>query len=334
MLRKLLLTTTLATLLLTPTLRAADLTLYNASYDPTRELYQDLNKSFTSQYQSSDTLTFKTSHAGSGKQARSVLDGGKADIVTLALSPDIDLLAAKGHLLPENWQSRLPYNSTPYTSTIVFLVRKGNPKSIKDWNDLIKPDVAIIVPDPKSSGGARWAYLAAWGQALKANNNDQSKARDYVAAFYKHVPILDSGSRGATITFAQRDQGDVLVGWENEAFLALKEFGSDKFEIVTPSVSILAEPPVALIDKNAQRDGVTKPAQDFLKYLYTPAAQEIIAKNFYRPRDPDIAKKYAHQFPTLQLFTIDELFGGWKKAQPTHFADHALFDQIYRQNQQ
>ncbi len=315
--------------------RAADITLYNTSYDPTRELYQDLSKAFAVQYknQTGDTLTIRTSHGGSGKQSRSVLDGAKADVVTLALAEDIDVLAAKGNLLPENWQSRLPNNSTPYTSTIVFLVRHGNPKGIKDWNDLIKGDVSIIVPDPKSSGGARWAYLAAWGQAFKANNNDEGKAREYVTALYKHVPILDNGARAATITFAQREQGDVLLAWENEAFLAVKEFGAEKVEIVTPGVSILAEPPVAVVEKNAARDGVTKQAEDFLKYLYTPEAQEIIAKDFYRPRDAAAAKKYAGQFPAIQLFTIDDVFGGWKKAQAAHFADKGIFDQIYRKNQ-
>lgn len=310
-------------------------TLYNASYDPTRELYQDLSKAFTAEYkqQTGEEVTIKNSHGGSGKQSRAVLDGGRADIATLALAADIDVLAEKGKLLPTDWQSRLPENSAPYTSTIVFLVRKGNPKGIKDWNDLIKPGVSVIAPDPKSSGGARWAYLAAWGQALKANNNNESKARAYVSALYKHVPILDSGARGATITFAQREQGDVLLSWENEAFLASKEFGADKFEIIAPSISILAEPSVALVDKNAQRDGVTKEAEAFLKYLYTPAAQEIIAKNFYRPRDAAVAKKYASQFAPIQLFTIDDVFGGWKKAQATHFSDKGIFDQIYRANQ-
>ncbi len=316
----------------TPHASAADITLYNVSYDPTRELYQDLNKDFSAQYlkQTGDNVTIKNSHGGSGKQARSVIDGGKADVVTLALSADIDAIADKAQLLSADWQSKLPDNSTPYTSTIVFLVRKGNPKAIHDWNDLIKPDVSVIVPDPKASGGARWAYLAAWGQALKAPNGNEDKARDYVAALYQHVPILDNGARAATITFAQHEQGDVLLAWENEAFLAVKEFGADKFEIIAPAVSILAEPPVAVVDKNAEHDGVTAVATAYLKYLYTPEAQEIIAKNHYRPRDPTIAAKHAQDFPSIQFFTIDDTFGGWKKAQALHFADKGIFDQIYK----
>jgi sulfate transport system substrate-binding protein len=310
--------------------------LYNVSYDPTRELYQDISAAFTKDYQAKTGIevTIQNSHGASGKQSRAVLDGGQADVVTLALAGDIDVLAEQGQLLPAEWQSRLPQNSTPYTSTIVFVVRKGNPKGIKDWNDLIAPGVSIVTPDPKSSGGARWTYLAAWGQALRANHGDEAKARDYVTAFYKHVPVLDSGARGATVTFAQHNQGDVLVAWENEAFLAKKEFAADSLEIVTPSVSILAEPPVAVVDKNAERDGVTKIAQDFLKYLYTPEAQEIIARNFYRPRDEQVIQKYAGQFPKVDLFTIDEVFGGWKKAQSIHFADKGIFDQIYRKNQE
>jgi sulfate/thiosulfate-binding protein len=315
-----------------PTAKAADVTLYNVSYDPTRELYQDLNKAFSAEYlkQTGDHVTIKNSHGGSGKQARSVIDGGKADVVTLALSADIDSIADKAQLLSADWQSKLPDNSTPYTSTIVFLVHKGNPKGIHDWNDLIKPDVSVIVPDPKASGGARWAYLAAWGQALKANNNDESKARDYVTALYQHVPILDNGARAATVTFAQHEQGDVLLAWENEAFLAVKEFGADKFEIIAPSISILAEPPVAVVDENAKHDGVTAVAEAYLKYLYTPEAQEIIAKNHYRPHDQAVVAKYAGQFPSIQLFTIDDTFGGWKKAQALHFADKGIFDQIYK----
>ena len=246
-------------LLFTPSLKAADITLYNVSYDPTRELYKEIDKAFAARYQqqTGDTVTIKNSHGGSGKQARSVIDGAPADVVTLALAADIDAIAQKGHLLPDDWQKKLPNNSTPYTSTIVFLVRKGNPKGIHDWNDLIKPDVKVIAADPKSSGGARWAYLAAWGQALKASNNDEGKAREFVAELYRHVPVLDSGSRAATVTFAQRGQGDVLVGWENEAYLAIKEFGGDKFEIVAPKVSIVAEPPVAVVEKNAEKHGVT-----------------------------------------------------------------------------
>jgi sulfate transport system substrate-binding protein len=312
-------------------LLAKDITIYNVSYDPTRELHIATAKGFAEDYkkQTGDTVTVKNSHGGSGKQARAVIDGGKADVVTLALAADIDAIAAKG-LLAENWQSRLPENSTPYTSTIVFLVRKGNPKGIKDWGDLVKSGVKVITPDPKASGGARWNYLAAYGWALKQNNNDDAKARAYVADLYKHVPILDSGARGATLTFTQRGQGDVLLAWENEAFLSLKEFGEDKYEIVAPSVSILAEPPVAVVDKNAAEDGVTEVAEAYLKWLYTPAAQELIAKNFYRPRSSEVAKKYERAFPKIELFTIDAVFGGWKKAQATHFADGGIFDQLTR----
>jgi sulfate transport system substrate-binding protein len=309
-------------------------TVYNVSYDPTRELYQVLSPAFAAKWKAETgrTLAIQNSHGGSGKQARSVIDGGKADIVTLALAADIDSIADKAKLLPENWQSRLPENSSPYTSTIVFVVRKGNPKRVHDWPDLIREGVTVITPDPKSSGGARWNYLAAWGWALKKNNGDEAKARAYVAALYKHVPILDSGARGATITFTQRNQGDVLLAWENEAYLSLKEFGADKFEIVAPSMSILAEPPVALVDKNAEKDGVTKPAEAFLKFLYTPEAQEIIAQNYYRPRNAEVAKKYADRFATIELFTIDDVFGGWKKAQAKHFADKGIFDQIQKEN--
>jgi sulfate transport system substrate-binding protein len=309
-------------------------TLYNVSYDPTRELYQALGPAFAAKWKAETGRNFsiQDSHGGSGKQARAVIDGGKADIVTLALAADIDAIADKAQLLPANWQSRLPQNSSPYTSTIVFVVRQGNPKGVHDWPDLIKDGVSVITPDPKSSGGARWNYLAAWGWALKKNGGDEGKARAYVAALYKHVPILDSGARGATITFTQRGQGDVLLAWENEAFLALKEFGADKFEIVAPSVSILAEPPVAVVDKNAERDGVGRVAEAFLKYLYTPEAQEIIAQNYYRPRDAAVAKKHADRFARIELFTIDEVFGGWKKAQAVHFADKGIFDQIQKEN--
>ena len=323
--------TVAATLFLSSSaLRAADLTLYNVSYDPTRELYKAINKAFTAEYQqqTGDTVTIKNSHGGSGKQSRSVIDGAPADVVTLALAADIDSIAQKAHLLPDDWQTKLPENSTPYTSTIVFLVHKGNPKAIHDWNDLIKPDVKVIAADPKSSGGARWAYLAAWGQALKANNNDESKAREFVKELYHHIPVLDSGARGATVTFAQRGQGDVLLSWENEAYLAIKEFGADNFEIIAPSVSILAEPPVAVVQKNAEKDGVTKAADAYLKFLYTPEAQEIIAENFYRPRDKDVAARHEKDFARIDLFTIDEVFGGWTKAQATHFADGGVFDQI------
>lgn len=317
-----------------PTSEANTDTVYNVSYDPTRELYQALSPAFAAKWKAETgrTLAIQNSHGGSGKQARSVIDGGKADIVTLALAADIDSIAAKGRLLPENWQSRLPENSSPYTSTIVFVVRKGNPKQVHDWPDLIREGVRVITPDPKSSGGARWNYLAAWGWALKKNGGDEGKARAYVAALYKHVPILDSGARGATITFTQRNQGDVLLAWENEAYLSLKEFGADKFEIVAPSMSILAEPPVVVVDRNAARDGVTKAAEAFLKYLYTPEAQEIIAQHYYRPRNAEVAKKYTDRFAKIELFTIDEVFGGWKKAQAKHFADKGIFDQIQKEN--
>jgi sulfate/thiosulfate transport system substrate-binding protein len=312
------------------TLNAADYTLYNVSYDPTRELYKEINKAFTAEYQqqTGDHVTIKNSHGGSGKQSRSVIDGAPADVVTLALAADIDAIARKAHLLPEDWQTKLPENSAPYTSTIVFLVRKGNPKGIHEWNDLIKPDVKVITPDPKSSGGARWAYLAAWGQALRANNNDEAKARAFVAELYHHVPVLDSGARAATVTFAQRGQGDVLLSWENEAYLAIQEFG-DQFEVVAPKISILAEPPVAVVEKNAQKDGASKAAEAYLKFLYTPEAQKIIAKNFYRPRDPAAEAAEPVPLPKVELFTIAD-FGGWSKVQAAHFADGGIFDQISR----
>jgi sulfate/thiosulfate-binding protein len=322
--------------LVTSAASAKDVTLYNVSYDPTRELYVAINKAFAEQYkkETGDAVTIKQSHGGSGKQARAVNDGGKADVVTLALAADIDAISKTG-LLPDNWQSRLPQNSTPYTSTIVFLVRKGNPKGIHDWNDLIKPGVKVITPDPKASGGARWNYLAAWGWALKQPGGSEDKARAFVQELYKHVPVLDSGARGATLTFAQRGQGDVLLAWENEAYLAVNEFADDGFEIVPPSVSILAEPPVTVVDKNAQADGVQKEAEAYLKFLYTPVAQEIIAQNHYRPRDTEILKKHP-EILKINLFTIDDTFGdgtagsGWKSAQAKHFADGGVFDQIYR----
>jgi sulfate/thiosulfate-binding protein len=323
--------TVAATLFLSSSaLRAADITLHNVSYDPTRELYKQINKAFSSEYQkqTGDTVTIKNSHGGSGKQARSVIDGAPADVVTLALAADIDAIAQKAHLLPDDWQAHLPDNSAPYTSTIVFLVRKGNPKAIHDWNDLVKPDVKIITPDPKSSGGARWAYLAAWGQALKANDNDETKAQAYVADLYHHVQVLDSGSRAATVTFAQRGQGDVLLGWENEAYLAIQEFG-DKFEVIAPKVSILAEPCVAVVEKNAEKNGTAKAAEAYLKFLYTPEAQKIVARNFYRPRDPDAVAAATVPLPKLDLFTVAD-FGGWSKVQAKHFADRGVFDQITR----
>ncbi len=309
---------------------AADVTLLNVSYDPTREFYQEFNAAFAKQYKAKtgETVSIKQSHGGSGKQARAVIDGLDADVVTLALAYDIDVIAEKG-LLAANWQSRLPHNSSPYTSTIVFLVRKGNPKAIKDWADIIKPGVGIITPNPKTSGGARWNYLAAWGYALKQAGGNDGKARDFVSRLYKNVLVLDSGARGATTTFVERGIGDVLIAWENEAYLAVKELGPDKVEIVTPSISILAEPPVSVVDKFADKKGTTKLAQAYLEYLYTPESQEIAAKNYYRPRSPEIAKKYAKQFAVVKLFTIDEVFGGWQKAQKTHFADGGVFDQIY-----
>jgi sulfate/thiosulfate-binding protein len=313
---------------------AKDVTLLNASYDPTRELYQEVNAAFAKHWQAKtgEKVIIQQSHGGSGKQARSVIDGLQADVVTLALAYDIDAIAEKGRLLPADWQTRLPNNSAPYTSVIVFLVRKGNPKAILDWADLIKPGVAVITPNPKSSGGARWNYLAAWGYALKKNNGDEQKARQFLAALFKNVPVLDTGARGATTTFVQRGIGDVLITWENEAILALKEIGKGDFEIVAPSLSILAEPPVSVVDKVAKRHGTEVVAKAFLEYLYTPEGQEIVAKNHYRPRLESVAQKYAADFPKLNLFTIDEVFGGWQKAQKTHFNDGGTFDQIQQGN--
>jgi sulfate/thiosulfate-binding protein len=310
---------------------AGPVKLLNVSYDPTRELYQNYNAAFAKYWKTKTGVDVQIgqSHGGSGAQARSVLDGLQADVVTLALAYDIDVLAEKGNLLPKNWQTRLPNGSTPYTSTIVFLVRKGNPKKIKDWDDLVRPGVGVITPNPKTSGGARWSYLAAWGYALKKNGGDQNKAQDFVKRVYKNVPVLDAGARGSTTTFVQRGIGDVLLSWENEAFLAVNELGKDKFEVVIPSVSILAEPPVAVVDKVAAKRGTTEIVKAYLEYLYTDEGQEIAAKNFYRPRSEKIFAKYANQFPTISLFTIDELFGGWTKTQKTHFADGGTFDKIY-----
>ncbi len=312
---------------------AKDYELLNVSYDPTRELYQEYNAEFIKFWQQShadDKVTIQQSHGGSGKQARAVIDGLRADVVTLALAGDIDEVAKLGKSLPENWQTRLPQASTPYTSTIVFLVRKGNPKGIKDWGDLIKKDVSVITPNPKTSGGARWNFLAAWAYGLKAGGSE-AKAQEYVEQLFKHVPILDTGARGSTITFVNNGQGDVLLAWENEAFLALKEDGgADKFDIVVPSLSILAEPPVAVVDKNAEKKGTKEIATAYLNHLYSPAGQEIAAKNFYRPRDEKVAAKYAGQFPKLDLVTIDKDFGGWKTAQPKFFNDGGVFDQIYQ----
>ncbi len=308
-----------------------DLTLLNVSYDPTRELYADVNKAFAAHWKAKtgNTVTIKQSHGGSGKQARSVIDGLDADVVTLALAYDIDELHHKAQLIPADWQKRLPNNASPYTSTIVFLVRKGNPKGIKDWDDLVKPGVSVVTPNPKTSGGARWNYLAAWGYALKKNGNDAAKAEQFVADLYRNVPVLDSGARGSLTTFAERNVGDVFISWENEAFLAVKELGPTKFDIVVPSISILAEPPVAVVDKNVDRKGTRAVAQAYLEYLYTPQGQELAAQHYYRPRDAKVAAKYANTFTKVQLFTIDEQFGGWTKAQAQHFNDGGVFDRIF-----
>ncbi|MGO4404858.1 sulfate ABC transporter substrate-binding protein [Bosea sp. RAF48] len=309
--------------------------LLNVSYDPTRELYRDINAAFIAEWNAKNPdkkiSTIRQSHGGSGAQARTVIDGLDADVVTLALAGDIDAIAERSKKLPLDWQARLPHNSSPYTSTIVFLVRKGNPKSIKDWGDLVKPGVQIITPNPKTSGGARWNYLAAWAYAEKAFNKDEGKVRDYIGKLLANVPVLDTGARGATTTFTQRGIGDVFLSWENEAFLALKEFGADKFDIVVPSLSILAEPPVALVDANVDAKKTREQAQAYLEFLYTPKAQAIIARNFYRPRNPEAAdSKDVANFPKIELVTIDGVFGGWKKAQPTHFGDGGTFDQLYK----
>jgi sulfate/thiosulfate-binding protein len=310
---------------------AADYTLLNVSYDPTRELYQDFNQAFAKQYKAKtgDNVTIKQSHGGSGKQARSVIDGLSADVVTLALAYDIDAISERG-LIAHNWQTRLAQNSTPYASTIVFLVRKGNPKGIKDWADLIKPGVSVITPNPKTSGGARWNHLAAYGYALRQPGGNDAKARDYLAKLYKNVPVLDSGARGATTTFVERGIGDVLIAWENEALLAVKELGPDKFEVVAPSVSILAEPPVAVVDKVVDKRGTRKVAEAYLHYLYSAEGQQIAAKHYYRPVVQPYAKQYAAQFPAVKLFTIKDVGGDWTKVQKTHFADGGVFDQIYQ----
>ena len=311
-----------------------EITLLNVSYDPTRELYQDLNSAFAKHWQSKtgDKVTIKQSHGGSGKQARSVIDGLEADVVTLALAYDIDVIAEKGKLLPANWQTRLPNNSAPYTSTIVFLVRKGNPKAIRDWDDLVKPKLAVITPNPKTSGGARWNYLAAWGYALKKHGGSEAKAREFVTALFKNVPVLDTGARGATTTFVQRGIGDVLIAWENEALLSIQELKKGEFEIVTPSMTILAEPPVTWVDQVTTRRHTAAVAKAYLEYLYTPEGQEIAARHYYRPRLESVAEKHRAAFPPVNLFTIDEVFGGWQKAQKTHFNEGGLFDQIQRRN--
>jgi sulfate transport system substrate-binding protein len=315
--------------------QGGEVSLLNVSYDPTRELYQDFNQAFAKYWKAKtgQTVTIEQSHGGSSKQARAVIDGLQADIVTLALAYDIDAISQNAGLLPVDWQKRLPQNSTPYTSTIVFLVRKGNPKHIKDWDDLVKPGISVITPNPKTSGGARWNYLAAWAYALKQPGGNEQAAQDFVKRLYKNVPVLDSGARGSTTTFVQREIGDVLIAWENEAFLSIKELGPDKVEIVVPSQSILAEPPVAIVDKVVDKKGTRAVAQAYLEYLYTPEGQEIAAKNYYRPRLESVAKKYASTFPDIKLVTIDEVFGGWQKAQKTHFADGGVFDQIYQPNQ-
>ncbi|MEO8805040.1 MAG: sulfate ABC transporter substrate-binding protein [Burkholderiaceae bacterium] len=310
---------------------AKDITLLNVSYDPTRELYQEYNAAFAKHWlaKTGDKLSVKQSHGGSGKQARSVIDGIEADVTTLALAYDIDEIAERAKLLPADWQKRLKHNSSPYTSTYIFLVRKGNPKGIKDWNDLVKPGVSIITANPKTSGGARWGYLAAYGYALKQPGGNDTKAKDFVAKLFSNVPVLDSGARGSTVTFAERGIGDVLLAWENEAHLSLKEFGADKFDIVYPPTSILAEPPVTVVDKVVDKRGTRDVANAYLEYLYSPEGQDIAARNFYRPIDATVAAKYAKKFPKIALFTIDDTFGGWAKAQKTHFADGGVFDQIY-----
>ena len=320
----------LALAALAPLAQAKDITLLNVSYDPTRELYQDFNKSFAAFWKArtGDVVTVKQSHGGSGKQARSVIDGLEADVVTLALAYDIDELADKARLIPNDWQKRLKHNSSPYTSTIVFLVRKGNPKGIKDWDDLVKPGIGVITPNPKTSGGARWNYLAAWGYAARKYGGD-AKAQEFVGKLLANVPVLDSGARGSTTTFVERGVGDVLLAWENEALLALKELGPDKFEIVAPSLSILAEPPVTIVDKVVDKRGTRAVAQAYLDHLYSAEGQDLAGKHHYRPTDPAAAAKYAKQFPKVNLFTIDEVFGGWAKAQKTHFADGGTFDKVY-----
>ena len=319
-----------------PDARAAgDLTILNVSFDPTRELYNDYNAAFAKYWKakSGQSVSVQQSNGGSGKQARAVIDGLQADVVTLALAYDIDAIAQTAKLLPGNWQSRLPDNSTPYTSTIVFLVHKGNPKKIHDWNDLVKPGISVVMPNPKTSGGARWNFLAAWAYALKRPGGSDATARDFVARLYKNVPVLDSGARGATTTFVERGIGDVLVGWESDALLAVRDLGPDKFQIVVPSMSILAEPPVAVVDKVVDAKGTRAVAQAYVRYLYTPQGQEIVARHFFRPRLAAVAKKYASTFANVKLVTVDGVFGGWQKAQKTYFADGGVFDQIYQPSQ-
>lgn len=323
----------LALCLLVATASARDIQLLNVSYDATREFYQQFNGAFAKYWKAKtgDNIIVNMSHGGSGKQAQLVIAGLDADVVTLALAYDIDSIAQQTQLLPADWQKQLPNDSAPYTSTIVFLVRKGNPKQIADWDDLVKPGVSVVTPNPKTSGGARWAYLAAYAYALEKNGHDDAKARDFVKRLYQNVPVLDSGARGATITFAQHQIGDVLLSWENEAYVALKNYGPGQFQIVTPSFSILAEPTVAVLDKVAQKQGTLDVARAYLAYLYSDEGQELAAKNFYRPRNAKIAAKYSSRFPTLKLVTVEGEFGGWTKAQQTHFADGGTFDQIYQQ---
>jgi sulfate/thiosulfate-binding protein len=320
-----------AAILLVGAAQAADVNLLNVSYDPTRELYTALNKAFAARYQAETgkTIEIKQSHGGSGKQARSVIDGLQADVVTLALAYDVDAIAQRG-LLAADWQKKLPNNAAPYTSTIVFLVRKGNPKGVKDWDDLVKPGIKVITPNPKTSGGARWNYLAAWGYALKKYGTED-KARDFVRDIFKNVPVLDTGARGSTVTFVERNLGDVLLAWENEAYLAIDEFGKDKFEIVAPSLSILAEPTIAIVDTVVDKKGTRAAAEAYFKFIYSPEGQEIAAQNHYRPRDPAIASKHEGDFAKVELFTIDDVFGGWQKAQAAHFDDAGVFDKIYTQ---
>ncbi len=313
---------------------AADVNLLNVSYDPTRELYKEYNDAFAKYWKAKtgDNVTINQSHGGGGKQTRAVLEGLEADVVTLAVGYDVDQLYQKRKLIPENWQTLLPHNSSPYTSTIVFLVRKGNPQAIKDWNDLVKPNVSIVTPNPKTSGGARWNYLAAWAYALKHNNNDEAAAKAFVTKLFKNAAVLDTGARGSTTTFVEREIGDVLITWENEAFLVLRQFGSDKYEIVAPTLSILTEPPVAVVEDVARKHGTTEVATEYLTHLYSKEGQEIVAKNFYRPTDSEIAAKYAKQFPTIELVTIDKDFGGWNATQKKHFSDDGIFDQIVAAN--
>ena len=315
--------------------QGSPVTLLNVSYDPTRELYQDYNAAFAKHWKAKtgQDIAIQQSHGGSSKQARAVIDGLEADVVTLALAYDIDSISEKAKLLPANWQSRLPYNSSPYTSTVIFLVRKGNPKGVKTWDDLIRPGVSVITPNPKTSGGGRWDYLAAWGNAYLNSGRDENKAREYITRLYKNVPVLDSGARGSTTTFVERGIGDVLIAWENEVLLGAKDLGQDKFEIVVPLQSILCEPTVSIVDKVVDKKGTRAVAEEYLRYLYSPEGQEIAARRYYRPRSEAVAKKYASQFPKMKLFTLAEIIGDWQKTNRIHFADGGVFDQIYQPNQ-